>query len=100
MHLLTAPDDFPDSKQTYYLDQIADAMRPMGLNFTYELDESHTIHARHVRINGEWDVMLDRGLDIWQRFDAGDAFCVEAGMPEFRRVKQFEVVYRRLRKDR
>lgn len=100
VHLLTAPDDFPDSKQTYYLDQIADAMRPMGLNFTYELDESHTIHARHVRINGEWDVMLDRGLDIWQRFDAGDAFCVEAGMPEFRRVKQFEVVYRRLRKDR
>ena len=100
VHLLTAPDDFPDSKQTYYLDQIADATRPMGLNFTYELDESHTIHARHVRINCQWDVMLDRGLDIWQRFDAGDAFCVEAGMPEFRRVKQFEVVYRRLRKDR
>ena len=100
VHLLTAPDDFPDSKQTYYLDQIADATRPMGLNFTYELDESHTIHARHVRLNCPWDVMLDRGLDIWQRFDAGDAFCVEAGMPEFRRVKQFEVVYRRLRKDR
>lgn len=71
-------------------------MRLMGLDFSYDLDETHTIHARHVVIDGEWDVMLDRGLDVWQRFDAGDAFSVEAGMPEFRRVKQFEVVYRKM----
>lgn len=65
VHLLTSPDEYPDSKQTDYLDQIADAMRPMGLDFSYDLDETHAIHARHVVINDEWDVMLDRGLDVW-----------------------------------
>lgn len=96
VHLLTSPDEYPGSKQTDYLDQMVEAMEPMGLAFIYDLDTTRTIHARHVVINGAWDIMLDRGLDIWQRFDAGNAFSVEAGVPEVRRVKQFEVVYRRI----
>jgi ATP-dependent Lon protease len=96
VHLLTAPDEYLDSRQTSYFDQMTESFAPLGLDFSYDLDTTHTIHARHLIINGEWDILLDRGLDIWQRFDANDAFSVEAGMPEMRRVKQFEVVYQRL----
>ncbi|MEE6159640.1 BREX system Lon protease-like protein BrxL [Olsenella sp. YH-ols2221] len=96
VHLLTAPDEHLDSRQTSYFDQMAESFAPLGLDFSYDLDTTHTIHARHLIINHEWDILLDRGLDIWQRFDANDAFSVEAGMPVMRRVKQFEVVYQRM----
>jgi ATP-dependent Lon protease len=93
VHLLTCADEFNPDKQIDYLQQIADAMYPLGLTFTWDFDDSGSIHARHFVIDDKWDILLDRGLDIWQRFDSNNAFSVEAGMPEMRRVKQFEVTY-------
>lgn len=93
VHLITAPDDWDTSKQQDYLQQIADAMKPMGLTFTYELCDDPGLHARHLKIDGTWDILLDRGLDIFQRFDSGNAFAIENRMPEMRRVRQFEVTY-------
>ena len=61
--------------------------------FHWQIDRSGTLHARHLYVDDTWDILLDRGLDIFQRFDANDAFCLEATMPELRRVKQFEVTY-------
>lgn len=51
------------------------------------------MHARHLKIDDKWDILLDRGLDIWQRFDSLDAFSIEAHMLEMRRVKTLEVTY-------
>jgi ATP-dependent Lon protease len=64
VRLLTLPDEYPDSQQTVYLNRIAESLRPMGIDFSYHLDEPHTIHARHVVIDGGWDVMLDQGLGV------------------------------------
>ena len=61
----------------------------------WDYDETNSIHARHFVIDDKWDILLDRGLDIWQRFDSNDAFAVENRMQEMRRVKQFEVTYLR-----
>ena len=93
VHLITAPDEYPDSKQEDYLERIKDSMMPLGLDFTWKIDESGTLHARHLKIDNAWDILLDRGLDIWQRFDSNDAFSIEARMPEMRRVKAFEITY-------
>ncbi|MGI6216939.1 MAG: MIT C-terminal domain-containing protein, partial [Coriobacteriales bacterium] len=82
-----------------YLQQIADAMYPLGLTFSWDFDDSESIHARHFVIDDRWDILLDRGLDIWQKFDSNNAFAVESGMPEMRRVKQFEITYLRARKE-
>ena len=68
----------------------------MGIEFTWELDATGMLHARHVFIDDRWDIQLDRGLDIWQKFDGGNAFALESQMPEMRRVRQFEITYRRL----
>ena len=47
-------------------------------------------------MDDRWDIVLDRGLDIWQKFDSNDAFALEGRMPEARKVKQFEVTYLRV----
>lgn len=93
VHLVTAPDEYPDSKQEDYLERIRESMAPMGLDFAWTIDDSGSLHARHLKIDDRWDILLDRGLDIWQRFDSNDAFSIEARMPEMRRVKAFEVMY-------
>ena len=93
VHLITAPDEYPDSKQEDYLERIKDSMMPLGLDFTWKIDGSGTLHARHLKIDNAWDILLDRGLDIWQRFDSNDAFSIEGRMPEMRRVKAFEITY-------
>ncbi len=94
--LVTAPDEYPDSRQEDYLAQIRDAVAPMGVDFSWVIDRTGALHARHLYVDGEWDILLDRGLDIYQRFDSGDAFSLEAAMPEMRRVKQFELTYLRV----
>ncbi len=96
VHLATVRDDeFFDSKQDDYLQQIAEAMSPLGLSFTYNYDESRTIHDRKMVINDTWEILLGRGLDIWQYFDAGNAFAVETNVPEVRKVKEFGITYLR-----
>ena len=96
VHLTTVrDDDFADSKQDDYLQQVADAMNPLGLSFTYDYDETRTIHDRKMVINDTWEILLGRGLDIWQYFDAGNAFAVETNVPEVRKVKEFGITYLR-----
>lgn len=69
-------------------------MEPLGIEFTWDMDPN--IHARHITTDTGWDIMPDRGLDIWQHFDVNDAFAVENRVPEMRRVKQFEITYLRM----
>lgn len=95
VHLLTGPDEYGTERQVDYLKQIADAVAPMGMTFTWDFDETRTIHARHILVDDAWDIMLDRGLDIWQKFDSGNAFAIESRVQEMRRVKQFEITYMR-----
>lgn len=93
VHLLTCPDQYDPAKQDDYLCQIADSLHPLGLTLEWDFDETNTIHARHFVIDDKWDILLDRGLDIWQKFDSGNAFSVESRMQEMRKVRQFEITY-------
>ena len=49
VHLVTAPDEYPDSKQEDYLERIKESMMPLGLDFTWKIDESGALHARHLK---------------------------------------------------
>ncbi len=95
VHLVTSEDLYGEiGKQIQYLQRVADAVEPLGIEFTWDMDPN--IHARHITTDTGWDIMPDRGLDIWQHFDVNDAFAVENRVPEMRRVKQFEVTYLRM----
>ena len=93
VHLVTSADDLNPESQVSYLQRIKDAVEPQDIDFSWDFDEG--IHARHLKIDDTWDILLDRGLDIWQKFDSNDAFALESRMPEMRRVRQFEVTYLR-----
>ena len=95
VHLVTSEDAYGEvGKQVQYLQRVADAVEPLGIEFTWDMDPN--IHARHITTDTGWDILPDRGLDIWQHFDVNDAFAVENRVPEMRRVKQFEVTYLRV----
>ena len=94
VHLVTAVDDVNPQKQIEYLNRIREAVEPMDIDFTWEFADH--LHARHFKVDDKWDITIDRGLDIWQKFDSNDAFSLEARMPDMRRVRQFEINYRKL----
>jgi ATP-dependent Lon protease len=97
VHLITSEDDYPNSQQQDYLTQMAESCLSVGIDFTWELDRTGAIHARHIMTDQGWKILLDRGLDIFQRYEMGDAFTFANRLQQFRPCKAFEVTYLRNR---
>jgi ATP-dependent Lon protease len=79
-------------KQEEILNQIADSWTGSRVVFTWEYDHSPNFHARSITTNTGWKITLDRGLDIFQKFDGG-AFAIETGVQEARMVRGTEITY-------
>ncbi|MCP4416660.1 MAG: hypothetical protein GY805_08555, partial [Chloroflexi bacterium] len=54
------------------------------------------IHARHIVTNHGWKISLDRGLDVFQRYEMRDAFDFGNTLQQERPCKSFEITYLRL----
>jgi ATP-dependent Lon protease len=93
VHLITRPDMYEMQKQQENLDRIIDVVRSAGIIFTWEFDQSQTIHARHIVTDTGWKIDLDRGLDIFQKYDMHDALNIANRLQEYRQCKQFQVTY-------
>lgn len=96
VHLLTVRDEFDADRQEEYLQQMQASAATAGIQFTWEFDDSNSIHARHIVTDAGWKILLDRGLDIFQRYEMNDAFALANRVQEQRAVKAFEVTYLRL----
>lgn len=92
-NLLTAPDPEDLERQTGYLEQIRDGIAPLGIEFSWTFDGTSTIHARHLVTDTGWKILLDRGLDVFQRADLNNGFSPANRHQRFRPVKAFEVTY-------
>tara|TARA_R110002110_G_scaffold364270_4_gene574104 strand:+ start:4619 stop:6721 length:2103 start_codon:yes stop_codon:yes gene_type:complete len=93
IHLVTAPDEYNPEKQQENLASVEQASMSAGIQFTWELDGTGTIHARHIVTDHGWKISLDRGLDIFQRYEMNDAFSLSNRLQEYRSAKAFEVTY-------
>ena len=91
--LLTAPDAEDLERQAGYLEQIRDGIAPLGVEFSWEFDGTNTIHARHLVTDTGWKILLDRGLDVFQRADLSSGFSPASRHQRFRQVRAFEVTY-------
>jgi ATP-dependent Lon protease len=80
IHLITSPDEAGVEKQQAHFVSIEAACAAAGMSFSWEFDGTGTIHARHIVTDTGWKILLDRGLDVFQRYD----------------MKAFEVTYVRL----
>lgn len=64
------------------------------VSFSFEYDNSDSFHARSISTDTGWKITLDRGLDIFQRYDMSP-FSLAGKVQEERQCKAFEVTYLR-----
>jgi ATP-dependent Lon protease len=95
VHLITCPDDISPEKQQANLVAVETAAASAGITFSWAFDGTGTIHARHIVSDTGWKISLDRGLDIFQKFEMNDAFSLTNRLQAYRQVKAFEVTYLR-----
>ena len=93
LHIVTSPDETRMEQQVQYLEQVQQNSEGAGIKITWEFDGSNTIHARHITMNNGWKILLDRGLDVFQRFEMNDAFNLANRIQEQRACKSFEVTF-------
>lgn len=93
VQLLTTADPEDLERQTGYLEQIRDGIAPLGVEFSWAFDGTNTIHARHLVTDTGWKILLDRGLDVFQRADLNNGFSPANRHQQFRQVRVFEVTY-------
>lgn len=93
VNLITTEDDFEGSQQREYLENLERSSPSAGIHFTWEFDPTDSIHARHIVTDHGWKILLDRGLDIFQRYEMRDAFTFANRLQQFRPCKSFEITY-------
>ena len=93
LHLMTVQDDYKMDDQEDHFKTIKDVCLSQGVIFTWEYDQSNTIHARHIECDNGWKILLDRGLDIYQYFEMNNAFVLENRGQQYRSCKAFEITY-------
>lgn len=93
VHLITAEDEFRGDQQNENFEKIQESAHSVGVNFTWEFDDSGTIHARHIVTDHGWKISLDRGLDIFQQYEMNDTFTFANRMQQYRPCKAFEITF-------
>lgn len=93
VHLTTCLDDINPEKQQENLIAVERAIGAAGVKFTWGFDGTNTIHARHITTDTGWKISMDRGLDIFQKAELGDAFNLGNRLQAYRQVKGFEIHY-------
>jgi ATP-dependent Lon protease len=90
--LITQSDPERCVEQDENLQKIQDSCGGSRVRVEYEYDKSDAIHARSITTDHGWKISLDRGLDIFQRYDI-NLFNLVAAVQEERLTKAFEVTY-------
>jgi len=94
VHLVTDSGDFSRTEIDESLRLVQADLMKVDITFTYEFDDTRSLHARSITTDTGWKISLDRGLDIYQRFEGG--LLSLASMDQRARFcKAFEVTYLR-----
>ena len=93
VHLVTSPDNYGTTQQLEYFEQIQMNTAPAGITFTWEFADN--IHARHIVTDHGWKILLDRGLDIFNRCELRDAFALTNRLQQCRPLRATELTYLR-----
>jgi len=93
VHLVTSLDEFKGELQDESFEKIQQSADSVGVNFTWEFDETGAIHARHIITDTGWKISLDRGLDIFQHYEMNEAFAFANRLQQYRSSKAFEATF-------
>ena len=95
VHLITQSDADSCVRQAENLDQMVAAFTGSRVVFSWELDHNPNFHARSITTDNGWKITIDRGLDIFQKFESGP-FSVEQAIQEARLTRGADVSYLRV----
>ena len=93
VHLITTEDDCKGEQQKENFEKMKNSCDTAGIAFTWEFDETGTMHTRHIETDNGWKILLDCGLDIFQHYEMNDTFTFNNRLQQFRPCKAFEVTY-------
>lgn len=92
VHLVTLADADTCEKQDELLNQLVTNFSGSRVSFSWEIETSPNFHARSITTDTGWKITLDRGLDIFQRFETGQ-LSLEQNIQEARLSKGVEITY-------
>ena len=90
--LITQSDPERCVEQDENLRKIRDSCVGSRVRVEYEYDKFDAIHARSITTDLGWKISLDRGLDIFQRYEIS-IFSLAASAQDERLTKSFEITY-------
>ena len=93
VHLMTIEDEYRGDQQKENFEKMKASSSAIGVDFTWEFDETGSIHARHIVTDHGWKISLDRGLDIFQSYEMNDAFTFANRLQQYRSCKAFEATF-------
>jgi len=92
VHLITQSDAETCVRQEEHLNQMVASFTGSRVAFSWEFDHRPSFHARSITTDSGWKITIDRGLDLFQKFESGP-FSVEAAIQETRLTRGAEVSY-------
>ncbi len=95
VHLITQSDMDSCVKQAEHLDALVQSFTGSRVAFTWELDHSPNFHSRNIVTDHGWKITIDRGLDIFQKYDTGP-FSLQQALQEARVTRGAEINYVRV----
>lgn len=95
VHLITDNGETSYDEVDQHLTEVQDNLNSTDINFTYEIASGKKLHARSITTDTGWKISIDRGLDIFQRFDGG-LLSIQSASQEARHCKAFEITYLRV----
>ena len=90
--LVTKSDPERCVEQDENLRRIQESCLGSRVSVEFSYDKGESLHARSISTDHGWKISLDRGLDIFQRYEISP-FCLAASVQEERQTKAFEVTY-------
>lgn len=90
--LVTKSDQERGAEQDENLRKILDSCVGSRVLVEYRYDASDAFHARSISTNTGWKISLDRGLDIFQRYEIS-IFNLATAIQEERLTKGFEITF-------
>ena len=100
VHLVTRAneDGMKSDKQVETLEKIQESGREEGLHFTWTFGIRTAIHGRSIETDHGWHIVLDRGLDIFKKYEMNDAFVFTNRLQQVRLCKSFYISF--IKKDK
>ncbi len=94
LKLITKSDEWKCEEQDDNLKKIQQTLEGSRVQFSYEYRDDEDIHARSITTDTGWKITLDRGLDLFQRYEV-NPFSLANYSQEDRLCKASEITYLR-----